>query len=42
MLEDNTPVGFGVLTVNNFAQAKKRIHVGGEAVLAALELSLIK
>jgi 6,7-dimethyl-8-ribityllumazine synthase len=36
MLEDNIPVGFGVLTVNNPEQAKKRIHVGGEAVMAAL------
>jgi 6,7-dimethyl-8-ribityllumazine synthase len=42
MIEDNIPVGFGVLTMNNLEQAKKRIHVGGEAVLAALELSLIK
>jgi len=42
MLEDDIPVGFGVLTVNNLKQAKERIHVGGEAALAALELSLIK
>ncbi|MBI2631199.1 6,7-dimethyl-8-ribityllumazine synthase [Candidatus Nomurabacteria bacterium] len=42
MLEDNIPVGFGVLTVNNLKQAKARIHVGGEATLAALELALIK
>lgn len=42
MLEDNIPVGFGVLTVNNIKQAKKRIHVGGEAALAALELALVK
>ena len=42
MLEDDIPVGFGVLTVNNLKQAKKRIHVGGEAALAALELALIK
>lgn len=42
MLEDDIPVGFGVLTVNNLKQAKARIHVGGEAALAALELSLIK
>lgn len=41
MLEDNLPVGFGVLTVNNTKQAKERIHVGGEAVLAALELALL-
>lgn len=42
MLEDEIPVGFGILTVNNLKQAKQRIHVGGEAVLAALELSLLK
>ena len=42
MLEDNIPVGFGVLTVNNLKQAKARIHVGGEAVLAGLELSIMK
>jgi len=42
MLEDNIPVGFGVLTVNNLKQARDRIHVGSEAALAALELSLIK
>ncbi|MES2023327.1 MAG: 6,7-dimethyl-8-ribityllumazine synthase [Patescibacteria group bacterium] len=41
-LENNIPIGFGVLTVNNLSQAQKRIHVGGEAVLAALELSLLK
>jgi len=42
MLEDNIPIGFGILTVNNLEQAKQRIHVGGEAALAALELSLLK
>jgi 6,7-dimethyl-8-ribityllumazine synthase len=42
MLEDNIPIGFGILTMNNLEQAKQRIHVGGEAVLAALELSLLK
>ena len=42
MLEDDVPVGFGVITVNNLKQAKARIHVGGEASLAGLELSLIK
>jgi len=42
MIEDNIPVGFGVLTMNNLKQAKERIHVGGEAALAALELSSIK
>lgn len=42
MLEDNIPVGFGVLSVNNLKQAKRRLHVGGEAALAALELVLLK
>ena len=42
MIEDSIPVGFGVLTVNNIKQARKRIHVGGEASLAALELVLLR
>lgn len=42
MIEDNIPVGFGVLTLNNSAQARGRFHIGGEAALAALELALIK
>jgi 6,7-dimethyl-8-ribityllumazine synthase len=42
MIGDDIPVGFGILTVNNMKQAKARIHVGGEAALAALELGLIK
>ena len=42
MLQDNIPVGFGVLTVENMKQAKERIHVGGEATLAAVELALLK
>ena len=42
MIEDNMPVGFGVLTLNHINQAGIRGHVGGEAALAALELSLIK
>ena len=42
MIEDNIPVGFGVITVNNLEQAQARYHVGGEAVLAALELALLK
>lgn len=41
MLEDEIPVGFGVLTVDNIKQARARKHVGGEAALAALELALI-
>jgi 6,7-dimethyl-8-ribityllumazine synthase len=42
MLRDNIPVGFGVLTVNNLKQTKERIHTGGGAALAALELCFIK
>ncbi len=42
MLEDDMPVGFGILTMNNLKQAKDRIHVGGEAALAAVELALLK
>ena len=42
MLEDNIPVGFGVLTTDNIKQARVRMHVGGEAALATLELSLLK
>lgn len=42
MLEDDMPVGFGVITVNSLKQAKARIHVGGEAALAGLELALLK
>ncbi len=42
MLEDDIPVGFGVLTVDNIKQSRARIHVGGEAALAALELGLLK
>ena len=42
MLEENIPVGFGVLTVNNIRQARARIHVGAESALAALELALLK
>lgn len=42
MIKDEIPVGFGVLTVNNIKQAKERMHVGGEAALAALELCLLK
>ncbi len=41
MIEDNMPVGFGVLTVDNTKQARERTHVGGEAAFAALELALI-
>ena len=42
MIEDNISIGFGVLTTNNMKQAKERIHVGGEAVLAGLEIALMK
>ncbi|MBI4426181.1 MAG: 6,7-dimethyl-8-ribityllumazine synthase [Candidatus Kerfeldbacteria bacterium] len=39
MLDHHIPIGFGVLTVNTLEQAQARIHVGGEAVAAALELA---
>ncbi len=42
MLEEDIPVGFGVLTMNNLKQAKARYHVGGEAALAAIELATLK
>lgn len=42
MLEEDIPVGFGVLTVHNMRQARERMHVGGESALAALELALLK
>ena len=42
MLDESISIGFGVLTTDTFKQAKSRYHVGGEAVLAALELSLLK
>lgn len=42
MLDDHIPVGFGVLMVNTLPQAQARIHVGGEAVAAALELAMLE
>lgn len=33
------PIGFGVQTVINKKQAEERIHIAGEAVIAALELA---
>ena len=42
MLEQNTPIGFGVLTTDNLKQAEDRHHVGGEAALASLELAILK
>lgn len=38
-LDYRIPIGFGILTLNSLKQAKARIHVGGDAVAAALELS---
>lgn len=37
VMEDGLPVGFGVLTCNDVAQATARVHVGGEAMEAALQ-----
>ncbi|MBI4128243.1 MAG: 6,7-dimethyl-8-ribityllumazine synthase [Parcubacteria group bacterium] len=42
MLDHHIPIGFGVLTVNTLEQAQARIHVGGEAVAAALELAILE
>ncbi len=42
MIEDNIPVGFGILTLENTEQAQSRLGVGGDAARAALELSLIQ
>jgi 6,7-dimethyl-8-ribityllumazine synthase len=39
-LDHAIPVGFGVITVNTLEQARARLHVGGEAALAALELAV--
>lgn len=41
MLDYNLPVGFGVLTTNNYEQAQARLNVGGEAVEAALQTAQI-
>lgn len=39
-LDYNIPIGFGVQTVLSLEQAQARIHVAGEAVIAALELAV--
>jgi len=39
VLDYTIPVGFGVLTTNNLAQAMERVGSGGDAVVAALELA---
>ncbi|RJQ28642.1 6,7-dimethyl-8-ribityllumazine synthase [Candidatus Parcubacteria bacterium] len=41
-LDYGMPVGFGILTTFNEFQAKKRVHVGADAVRAALELACHK
>ena len=38
MLDHQIPIGFGIITTNSLEQAQARMHVGGEAVRAALEL----
>lgn len=40
-LDTGVPVGLGVLTVNNLAQAKARINYAAAAVQAALEAALV-
>lgn len=42
MLDHHTPVGFGVLTVENEEQARKRLAFGAAAAAAALELAALK
>lgn len=37
MLDNNIPVGLGILTTNNLKQARARLTAGGEAVTAALQ-----
>lgn len=41
-LDYNVPIGFGIQTVLTMEQAQARIHIAGEAVIAALELALKK
>ena len=45
-LEHNVPISFGVITTNNFAQAKARSsgkhNKGAEAAVAALEMALLR
>ncbi|TSD05776.1 MAG: 6,7-dimethyl-8-ribityllumazine synthase [Parcubacteria group bacterium Greene0714_7] len=40
-LDHVVPIGFGVVTVNTAKQAKARIHIGFDAVMAALELATL-
>ena len=40
-LDTGVPVGLGVLTVNNLAQAKKRLDYGAAAARAALRAALV-
>jgi len=42
MLDYTIPIGFGVLTTNNLAQAEARVQFGGGAAVAALELANLK
>jgi 6,7-dimethyl-8-ribityllumazine synthase len=37
MMDYGTPVGFGVLTLENQSQAQSRLHTGGGAVEASLQ-----
>ncbi len=36
------PIGFGILTLENVGQAAERLHLGSDAVKAAVELALLK
>lgn len=41
MLDENIPIGFGILTCKNHAQALERIETGGTAVRAVLNSAKI-
>lgn len=41
-MDHNIPIGFGVLTLLKKDQAENRLHIGSEAVAAALDSSRIK
>ena len=40
-LDQQIPIGFGIITVNNQAQAEARKNLGSDAAGAALELALL-
>ena len=40
-LDQQIPIGFGIITTNNQAQAEARKNLGNDAAVAALELALL-